>query len=160
MTTIVRVGFVAAFIGAIVFGVSKIKDIATGFSVDVVKYGLPKISNAILTLPIQLRFHNPGPVAINIDRFVADISLFKVNTFQKVAQVSQAISIPPGDSLQVIYTQLNFKDLFGGNLLDFALNTLATQSIKLRTDITAYWNGIPVRPDALIETISLKDIHA
>ncbi len=158
MKTVLKLGIVASVIGLIAIGLQKASNMAGGFQVDILKYGLPKLSSGVITLPIAVKFVNPSPIAINIQQFVADIELFKVSAFQKIAQVNHPLTIAPGESVQIIYAQLSLKDLFAGNLWDFAKSTVSAQSVKIRTNITAVWNGIPIKPEPFLEVITLTSM--
>lgn len=159
MNTALKLGIAAAFIGVIALGLKKAIAIGNGFKVDVLRYGLPKISNGVVALPVQLHLQNPTSLTINLQHLIAEFSIYKSNGYQKVGQINQPISIPPGDSIQQITAMISLNDIFGGgNFFDFALSTLATKSFKLRTQVTPVWNGIPIKLSPFDQTVSLNGI--
>lgn len=156
MSTLFKFGIAAAAVGLAVWGVKAAMAAANAFTFEPVKYGIPKISNWIVNLPIIVRFNNPTPLAINIDNIHADVFLWKVNKFEKVAQVVQALSIPAGQSDQVIMAQLDIRGLFSGNILTTILNTLNDKTVKIRTDVTATYGGITISPSPFVQDIQLQ----
>jgi hypothetical protein len=137
-------------IGAVIIGLGFLayraaKYAMANFDFKIVGYGKPTVSNASVTVPIQIQFSNPTPIPINLDQVIAEIYIKKNNTYVKAATVNQPLSIGPGKTTQNIYPVINLNNIFGGNLLD-TINSisaiLSSRVVNIRTDVTTIFKGI------------------
>jgi len=155
MSTVVKLGIAAAFAGLVYLGWNKGKALISAFTFDISKYGVPQIKNSILYVPVYVHFKNPSTIPLNIDQLYADIFLFKGNQFQKVGQVSQPLTIPPGESDQVIMPMVKLSDLFGGNIFSTLQNIFATRKVSIRTDVTITYAGVTLPTQSFTNDIDL-----
>lgn len=138
----------AGAVGLVIWGAAK--KAAQGFTFQITGYGPPSLSNFILTVPLKVSFHNPTPIPLNINQFIADIFLLKNNAFVKGARIDQPLSIPGGDSVQTISAKVDIKSLFGGNVLDTLTaveNILVSKVVSVKTDVTIRYGAatLPVQ---------------
>lgn len=133
----------AGAVGLVIWGAAKTA--AQGFTFHITGYGPPSISNFILTIPLKVTFHNPTPIPVNVDQFIADIYVLKNNAFVKGARIDQPLNVPGGDSIQTIAAKVDIKSLFGGNLLDTLTaveNILASKTVRVKTDVTIRYGAV------------------
>lgn len=150
-------------IGAVIIGLGFLayraaKYAMANFDFKIVGYGKPTISNASITVPIQIQFTNPTPIPISIDQVIADIYIKKNNTYVKAASVNQPLNIGPGKTTQNIYPVINLSSIFGGNVLD-TINSisaiLSARVVSIRTDVTTIFKGIALPKQSFTQDIPL-----
>lgn len=158
MNTILKLGVFSA-IGLLVWGfLSGARNAIANFTVDIIAYGKPTLRNYALTIPLKLRFNNPTPVPISIERLVADIYVLKNDTFVKGATINQPLQIPSGVSDQLIYPAVNLEQIFGGNVLltaQFVTNLLNTKQITIRVDYTPIIQGVALPVQTYTDTLPI-----
>ncbi|HMG94342.1 MAG TPA: hypothetical protein VK589_29985 [Chryseolinea sp.] len=158
MNTVTKVIGVAALVAIVVWGVNAAKKAIADFQFDIVAYGKPTLSGMMLTVPLQIKFNNPTPLPISIDKFVADVYIDKNNVFVPGARIDQPISIPPGESTQWAFPVLNLPGIFGGNAAETAIflsKIIATKTIKLRSDLNAVYKGISLPSQSFTNTVNI-----
>lgn len=140
------------------FVVDAAKKAAAQFSVRVVAFSTPSLSSGILTVPLVAEVHNPSTLAVNVDRVVADLYILKSNQWIAAGHVDQPISVPAGDSRQVVYAQANLKNIFGGNIFFTAETIAATLSnqLKIKVDVTGSYAGVPIPKQSFTDTVHIS----
>jgi hypothetical protein len=127
------------------WAVNAVKKAANAFSLDIVGYGMPRMSGFILTVPLQVKFTNPTSIPLKVDQLVADVYVLKGTQFVQAAQINQPVSVPAGDTVQTIIANLDLRAIFGGNLIDtaqFISQIISAKVLSIRTTVTAYYSGI------------------
>lgn len=156
MSSVLKLGIVAALVGLVVWGSQKAKAAVAGFSFDVVGYGFPALKGLQLTVPLQIQFNNPTPFPINIDHLLTDFYVLKGTQYVKAGRVSQAVRIGPGTSEQTIYPTLDLASLFGGPVVDTisALReVLNNRTLQIRADVTATYGYVTVGPKSFTDQL-------
>lgn len=158
MNSLTKVGIAAGAVALLVWGYKASKKAIGDFTFEVVGWGKPTLSGTNLTVPLQIKYNNPTPLPINVDRIQGDIYLLKGGTFVKAAVVDQPVSLQPGVSLQWINPVLNLKNVFGGD----ALSTLVamtdmwrTRKMTLRSDVGATYGAITIPKQSFTNVIDL-----
>jgi hypothetical protein len=157
LNTVLKFGLFAAAIGLLVWEVGK--NAIANFSVEVKAYGKPSIKNTVLTVPLQLQFNNPTPVPISIDRFLADIFVWKNDQYVKAATVNQSLTIPVGKSDSTIFPTIQLDTLFGGDILStlkFASTLLSTKQVNIRIDYFPIVAGVTLPVQRFTQTLPLS----
>jgi LEA14-like dessication related protein len=155
LNTALKIGLFAA-IGLLVWDYAK--KALNQFKVDVSGYGKPTLKGYALTVPLQLRFKNPTPVPISVDRFLADVYVWKGNQYVKGAIINQSLTIQPGTSESTIYPQVQLDQLFGGDLIATAsliTNIIQTKQINIRVDYSAIVKGIALPTNSFTQALPL-----
>lgn len=158
MNAVTKVIGVAALVAIVAWGVNAAKKAIADFQVDVVGYGKPTLSGMMLSVPLQLKFTNPTPLPITIDKLVGDVYIDKNNIFVPAARIDQPVSIPPGQSIQWAYPVVNLTGIFGGNAAETAIflrKLLASKTIKIRSDVTAIYKGITLPLQSFTNTVDI-----
>ncbi len=158
MSTLVKVGILAAIVGVAYLGFNKAKALISAFTFSISRYGIPQIKNSVVYLPILVHFKNPSTVPLSIDQIFAEIFLWKVNTYQKVAQVSQPLSIPPGESDQTVNAAISLSDLFGGNIVATLQNIFGTKKASIRTTVTITYAGVSLPSQSFDQTVDITSL--
>lgn len=158
MNAVLKFGIGAALVGAVIYGVKKFKAYAGVFNIQVVKYGIPQVSNSVVYIPIVIRLTNPTPVPINLASLTADVYLLRGVEYTKVGQVNQPLNIPKGTTEQILNAAISLKSIFGGNVLNMVSAILNTKNITLRTDVTASYAGLVLPVQTITSTIDFKDL--
>lgn len=130
----------AAAIGAIALLV-KGKQAVDQFTFEIVGYGLPKLSNWILSIPLQLQFQNPLPTSIPVQRFEVNLFMLQGNVWQQIGRIDQPLVIPAGISDKTITPQVDLKSIFQNNFLNTLQSVLATGKTQIRADIVVTTPG-------------------
>ena len=158
LNSFTKIGIAAAVIALLVWGSNVARKTLSLFQFDIVGYGKPTLAGQLLTVPLQIRYKNPTPLPINVDRLSADIYLDKNGTFVKAATVDQPVTLQPGESIQWLMPVLNLQNVFGGNFL----NTLAamqqilqSKKLTIRTDAIAVYKGVAVPQQSFTNEIDL-----
>ncbi len=158
MSTIVKLSIGAAIIGIGILAYRAAKFAIANFDFKIVGYGKPTISNARVTIPIQIQFSNPTPIPITIDQLMADIFIKKNNSYIKAATVNQPLTIVPGKSVQNIYPVVDLNTIFGGNLIDTISSIssiLQAKIVNVRTDVTTIFKGIALPKQSFTQDMPL-----
>jgi len=156
--TIVKLSITAAVIGLGILAYRAAKYAIANFDFKIVGYGKPTVSNASITIPIQIQFNNPTPIPISIDQLIADIYIKKNNSYVKAATVNQPLTILPGKTPQNIYPVIDINSIFGGNVLDTLTSIssiLNTKMVTVRTDVTAVFKGITLPKQSFTQDMPL-----
>lgn len=159
MNTFIKVGLVGGIIALVVWGAKAAQRAIAAFQFDIVSYGRPTLSGLILTVPLQIRYSNPTPLPINVDKLIGDIYLNKNGTFVLAARVNQPVTLSPGESTQWLNPTLDLQSVFGGNLL----NTIAAiqqimvnKKLTIRSDVKAIYQGITLPEQSFTSQIDLS----
>lgn len=156
MSSVWKLGVVAALVGLVVWGSQKAKAAVAGFSFDIVGYGLPTLKGLMLTVPLQVQFQNPSPFPINIDNLLADLYVLKGDQYVKAGRVSQAVRIGAGKSEQTVYPTIDLAALFGGNILSTISairDALNMRTIKTRADVTVTYGHLTIGPKTFTDEL-------
>lgn len=156
MSSVLKLGFVAALVGLVIWGTQKAKAAVAGFSFDIVGYGFPSIKGLMLTVPLQVQFTNPSPFPINIDNLTADFYVLKGDQYVKAGRVSQAVRILAGKSEQTIYPTIDLATLFGGDALTTITalrEAINTRTLKIRADVTVTYGHLTVGPKSFTDEL-------
>jgi hypothetical protein len=157
LNTFLKIGIGAALVGGVLYGVKKAHEYINTFRAEVSRYGIPTINQAIVYLPIAVKFNNPTTLSVHINDIVADVFILKNNAYVQAARVNQALTIPPGVSEQVITAAINLKNILGGNILNFAANLINTKSLQIRTDVHVNYLGIPLPKQTFSNKVDLQN---
>lgn len=155
MNTVLKLGLFAA-IGLLVWGVAKAVD---KFTVELISFGKPSLRNYALTVPLVIRFNNPTPVPVSIDRFFADIFVKKGDQFVKAGVLNQPLDIPGGVSDGVLFPVINLDTIFGGNFLNtasFVAELLRQKIVTVRVDYTPIIQGVALPVQSFTDTVDLS----
>jgi len=158
MNPLVKVGIGAAFIGALVWGWKTAKSAISDFGFEIVAYGKPKFSGSFITVPLQIKVTNPTPLPISLDNVTANVFVNKNGKWVHGATASQALTIPSGESFQIISPSLNIGSIFGGSIwetLVSASNIFQAKSLDLSTDVAITYKGIVLPKKSFTNTIQL-----
>jgi hypothetical protein len=109
LNTWVKIVGVTAIVGAAVFLSDKFNQAKNTFSVKFKSFGLPTVSSAILTVPIDLEFFNSTGITISIADFLADIYIKKNGQWINAGIVQQPIQLQPNLSQKRITPSINLK---------------------------------------------------
>lgn len=159
MNNLLKIGIVGGIVALLVWGSEQAKKMLGAFSFDVVGYGKPSLRSMFLTVPLQIKFKNPTPVPINIDRLIGDVYLEKNGQFVPAAKVDTPVSMPPGTTTQWIMPEANLQNIFGGNLLNTltaAQQIMQTKKFKIRSDVTVYYKGIALPMQSITNEIDIS----
>lgn len=159
MNTLTKIGIAGAIIGLVVWGAKAAQRTLSDFQFDVVGYGKPSLIGSLLTVPLQMRYKNPTPLPISVDRLTADIFLLKNNQFIQAANINQPVSIPPGESNQWVYPTLNLQNIFGGDLTTTLVaiqQILASKKLTIRTDAIAEYKGITLPKQSFTNQVDIS----
>lgn len=158
LSTVTKVVGVAALAAIVVWGFNAAKKAIADFQFDVTGYGKPTLSGMMLTVPLQVKFTNPTPIPITVEKFIGDVYIDKNNVFVPAARIEQPVAIPPGVSVQWIYPVINIPGIFGGNVAETAIflsKILATKIIRIRSDISAVYKGISLPSQSFTNTVDI-----
>lgn len=158
MNTIVKIGIGAGLVGLLFYGAKAAKQALSSFKFDIVSYGRPTLSEMYLTVPLQIRFTNPTPLPISVDRLIADVYIDKNGEFVPGAQINQPVVIPPGVTTDWVLPKVNLQSIFGGNWLNTTAaisSILSRKKIKIRTDVIAIYKGIELPQQSFTSDIPL-----
>lgn len=159
MNTFTKVGIAGVIIGLVMWGAKAAQKTLSAFQFDVVGYGRPTLTGAMLTVPLQLRFKNPTSLPILIDRLYADVYLLKNNEFVQAARVNDPVNIPPGESNQWAYPVINIQNIFGGDViatLTAVQQILASKKLTVRTKAIAVYKGITLPEQTFTNQIDIS----
>lgn len=144
-------------LGAVAVGVIALlvkgRQAVNQFTFDIIGYGIPKISNWVLSVPLQLRFNNPLPTPIPLQRF--EVNLFMLqggNTWQQIGRIDQPITIDSGISEKTITPVVDLKSFFQNNFIETLHQTLTNAKVQVRADITVTAPGgitLPTQSEVL-----------
>jgi hypothetical protein len=148
------VGFFAV-IGGLLWAIDQAKNYAAKFAYRITGYGKPKLTGYVIQVPIQIEFNNPAPLTITIERFIADVFMWKNGAYEFVGRLDQPVQLPSGRSNQVLAPSLDLQKLFSGNAFQTITDTLKNRSIDLRTEITATFQGVALPKQVFNNTIWL-----
>ena len=141
-------------VAAIVYG----KRTLDKFSFRIAAYGLPRISNGVLTLPIHLEFFNPTVLTIPINTLKLDTYLIQINgTRKQVASVNQPLTIYPGTGTQILYVSTDLQAITGEDFFT-TLATLLKLKFTFETIVTVSATGYDTLTDSIINEIDLASI--
>ncbi len=129
------------------------KQVFNAFNFQIVGYGLPKLKDQVVTLPVVVKFMNPLPVSIPVQRFEADIFILLNDTWQQVGRIDQPIIISDGVSQQSIETKLDIGSVLGNVLT--TLQALLGRNVKVRTDVTITEAGVKLPQQQIIQDVNL-----
>lgn len=158
MNPLVKVGIGAAVIGALMWGWKTAKSAMTDFKFEIVAYGKPKLSGSFLTVPLQIKFTNPTPLPISIDQINANAFINKNGRWVHAANVHQPLTLPSGESFQIISPALNVGSIFGGNIFETLVsvsNALQSKTLDIATEVVITYKGISLPKKSFTNTIQL-----
>jgi hypothetical protein len=113
----------------------------------------------VITVPLQIKFSNPTPVPIAIERLIADVYLEKNGQFVPAAKVNEAVSIPSGESTQWLMPTADLQSIFGGNLLNTLVSAgqvYQNQKLRIRSDVTLVVKGISLPMQSITNDVKLS----
>lgn len=158
MSTFFKLGLVAGVVGLLVWGAKAAEDAIKSFKFDVVGYGKPTFKGMVVTVPLEIKFSNPTPVPIHVDRLIADVYLDKNGSWALAAKLNEVVNIVPGTSSQWIFPTADLASILGGSLI----NTLTTaqqmytnKKMRIRSDVTVIYKGVALPQQSFINEISL-----
>lgn len=129
----------AGLLYAAAFSAKRLMD---GLTYKVVGFGVPSISNAVLTLPVIIRFNNSAPVNVPVDRLSITLSYLRGNTFIPSANVDQSnVILKPGTQDITVTPQLNIASLFS-NILDTLKTYISNNALSIKADVLITIKGI------------------
>ena len=160
MSNFVKIVAVTAIIGAGMYLADKFYLAKNTFSVKLKSFGLPQVTGAIVTLPLDLEFNNTTGLTISIPDFLADIYIKKSGQWIRAGVLAQPIQLPAGTSVQRITPSANLRTIFGGNVINTTssiLESLRARAIEIKVLATGTANGIVVNEIELVppQTIML-----
>lgn len=131
---------------------------AAKFAVDIEGYGVPRLKGWVITVPVILRFNNPSPVPITVTRLLATTSVLKNGQWIQAGHLDQPVNIPSGVSNQTFSASVDLQSIFGGNILNTftaITDALKSKSVRLRTDVTAYYGDVSLPVQSFENEITL-----
>jgi hypothetical protein len=143
----------------LVWGSKEGKKLLNKFSFDVVGYAKPTLNGLVLTVPLQIRFTNPTPLPIQVDRLHADVFLEKNGQFVPAAKLDTPVTIQPGITTDWIMPAADLQAIFGGSLLNTltaAQQIYATKKFNIRSDITVVFKGVTLPMQSITNTIDIS----
>ena len=161
MNTAAKVGLVATGIGVLYFIGKRASE-----SIDAVKqslptlkivgFGVPKLSNNILTFPLTFEVNNPTQhEGVQLDSVMIHLSLMKENSFQKVAEaVVRDFKVMPGKTRKDFTASIDLRSL-SSKLFDTITSAFQNSYIDIRIDIDAIAAGVAAPTQTVTERISL-----
>lgn len=153
-----KLGIAAGLIGVVVWGSKSIQEAISKFKFDVVGYGRPTLSGMVITIPLQIKFKNPTPLPIAIDRLIVDAYIDKNGTFVPAAKLDGPVTIPPGDSTQWIMPAANLQSIFGGTFLNTvaaAQQIIQRKILTIRSDVTVTIKGVTLPQQSITNDVKL-----
>lgn len=146
MKTVAKLGLVAGVAALAYLGYTSVKNAVSAFSFAVSRYGSPSLSSGFLRVPIAVSFNNPTPIPINLDRVYAEIFIQKFGKWVKAGIIDQPLTIPSGQTEQVLVPDIDYAAILGGGLATNLLMisaALAQSAIPVKTDLTITYQGVP-----------------
>lgn len=159
MNTLLKIGMVGGAAALLAWGSKEGKKLLNKFSFDVVGYAKPTLNGLVLTVPLQIRFTNPTPLPIQVDRLHADVYLEKNGQFVPAAKLDAPVTIQPGTTTDWIMPAADLQAIFGGSLLNTltaAQQIYATKKFKIRSDITVVFKGVTLPMQSITNTIDIS----
>lgn len=158
MNTIVKVGIGAGIVWLLFEAAKATKQAFSKFKFEVVSFSKPALQGAYLTVPLQIRFTNPTPLPISIDKLVADVYIDKNGEFVPAVRVNQSVTIQPGVTHEWIAPVADLQSIFGGNFLNTTVaiqQILLSKKIKIRADVTATYQGVELPEQSFTSEIPI-----
>lgn len=143
----IGIGLLAALGAGAAYLYRSTKQVISDFTYDVVGFGKPSVSKMVLTVPVQIRFRNPAIIPVNIDRLMVDLYVLKNSTFVHAGKIDQTLSIPRGESIQMVYPQVDLASIFKGNIFDTVLSVadvISNRRVTVKADINFSYKGVSI----------------
>jgi hypothetical protein len=144
MNTTLKVFTGAAVVGLLLWGYKVARDAFAEFAYKIVGYGVPLFNTATLQLsvPVQIRFNNPTPLAITADEILINVFMVKGTELIYLAELYEHnVTLPPGQSVKEVTPHMNLAGLLN-SLTDTVQTVIRERQITLRTEIMAVYQGI------------------
>lgn len=156
MNTAVKVGLWTAGIGALLYIGKKYSDayaLVKGITYKIVDFGLPKLSNNVLSVPLNLAVSNSTDSTLVVDNISIAISLLQKGNYMPVggATISK-VNAPPGTSEKVFIGQVDLKALTK-NVFDTLATVLQNNAITIKADVIITAQGITLPLQSKIKEI-------
>lgn len=156
MSTAVKLGLGAAVLG-LLFWLGKastdVYQAVKGLTFRIVDFGVPKISNYVLSVPLRLEASNPTTTPLQADNVSISLFMLQKGTYIPVggANVPNVV-VTPGKSQRDFVANVDLRALTK-NFLDTLDTIFATNTISLKADVLVTSNGVTLPPQTITKDI-------
>jgi hypothetical protein len=160
LNTAVKIGLSAAAIGAVVWIAHKASETLDAAksslpSLKITDFGMPKLQNNVLIVPLRAKLINPTQYTAKLDRVTVELSFLQKNAFVKVgeAQIND-VSIAPGETNKDFNAEIDLRTLTS-KLFDTITTIFLANAVNFKIDVTVVAGGLTIPTQSVTKTINL-----
>lgn len=125
-----------------------------GITLKVADFGLPKIANGVVSLPIIIEFNNSTPLSLAVDSVVINLAYKQGNNYVQAGTLTkERFTVQPGTARYTIDSTIDLRQLFS-NFFSTITNALMNKSIDVKADVMITIKGFTAS-DSIIKNIPL-----
>lgn len=158
MNTAVKVGLIAAGAGLAFWAGSKVigaLNLAQNISFRLTDFGIPRISNNIMSIPVHVEINNPTDTVLMVDSVDVVISMVKGERYERIGQANiQNVATEQGITQKTFTAQFDLKAI-KSDLFETLAQVLTSRMITIRADVQIVAEGAGLPLQTITKSISV-----